>query len=191
MGLGDMEEYVALESAATVIKAWQLSFVPGLLQTPGYMRALRLDEPSAVFSDHDERFVTARLARQRRLGEEPFLTLRAVIHESALRNAIGGPEVMRDQLKYLSTAAGKANITVQVVPLSAGARHGMDCAFNIISFAEPGSMDVVYMEVPFTRIWIEGGDGAVQHGELFEIIAGQALSEGDSRRLIDSFAEGS
>ncbi|MFI0775252.1 helix-turn-helix domain-containing protein [Streptomyces sp. NPDC021212] len=181
--LGDMQEYVALESAATAIKAWQLTFIPGLLQTPTYIHALRDDAPSAEGSDH-EQFVAARLARQRRLDEPPQLSLRAVVYEAALRNLIGGADVMREQLDHLANAAAKDSVSLRVLPFSTGARHGMNCTFNIISFAEPGAMDVVYMEVPFNRLWVEGGEAAAQHDELFERIATRALSERDSLELI-------
>ncbi|WP_458088346.1 helix-turn-helix domain-containing protein [Streptomyces malaysiensis] len=184
--LGDMQEYVALENAATAIKAWQLTFVPGLLQTPDYIRALRSDAPSAG-GDHEE-FVAARLARQRRLDEAPQLSLRAVVYEAALRNLIGGADVMRGQLAHLVAVARKDSVNLRVLPFSAGARHGMNCTFNIISFAEPGAMDVVYMEVPFRRLWVEGGDAAAQHDELFERIAAHALDEHDSLELITSLS---
>ncbi|WP_234356816.1 helix-turn-helix transcriptional regulator [Streptomyces sp. NBRC 110028] len=181
--LGDMQEYVALESAATAIKAWQLTFVPGLLQTPDYIRALRDDAPSAEGGDH-ERFVAARLARQRRLDESPQLSLRAVVYEAALRNLIGGADVMREQLDHLADVAGKPSVSLRVLPFSTGARHGMNCTFNIISFSEPGAMDVVYMEVPFNRLWVEGGEAAAQYDELFERIATRAHNERDSLELI-------
>ncbi|WP_431044581.1 helix-turn-helix domain-containing protein [Streptomyces sp. P1-3] len=177
--LGDMHEYVALESAATTVTMWQVAYVPGLLQTPAYIRAL----------NSDEQFVSARLARQQRLTEATPLALRVVIFEAALRNLVGGAEVMKEQLTHLAAVATRPNITVQVRPFSAGSHPQMDSAFNIMSFAEPGAMDVVYMEVPFTRLWIEGGEGAAQHVELFETIARQALSEGDSQAFIKRISE--
>jgi transcriptional regulator with XRE-family HTH domain len=188
-GLGDMQEYVALESAATAINAWQPTFVPGLLQTPDYIRALRQDAPSAERRGDNEAFVAARLARQRRLddGQPPF-SLRAVMYEAALRNLIGGADVMRAQLEHLGKAARQANVSLQVLPFSTGARHGMNCTFNVLSFAEPGAMDVVYMEVPFTRLWVEGGESAARHVELFERISKQALSEHASLEFINSLS---
>ncbi|MFF2923446.1 helix-turn-helix domain-containing protein [Streptomyces celluloflavus] len=177
--LGDMQEYVTLENAATIIRAWHLTFMPGLLQTPDYIRALRPD-------DH---FVASRVARQRRLVGEPPLSLHVVVYEAALRSLVGNATVMRGQLEHLASMAQRPNITVQVLPFSAGSRQGMDCAFNIISFGEPGAMDVVYMEVPFSRLWVEGGKRAAQHDELFERIAQQALSERESHAFITSLSQ--
>ncbi|RNG27467.1 XRE family transcriptional regulator [Streptomyces botrytidirepellens] len=182
-GVGAMHEYVTLESVATVIRSWQLSFVPGLLQTPEYIRALRQDARTGDSGD-DEQFVEARLARQRRLDDTPQLSLRAVMYEAALRNLIGGADVMRAQLDHLVAVAEKGNVSLRVLPFDAGASHGMNCTFNVISFGEPGAMDVVYMEVPFSQLWIEGGEAAAQHDELFERIARRALNEHDSLELI-------
>ncbi|MBP2060954.1 hypothetical protein J2Z30_001956 [Streptomyces iranensis] len=184
--LGDMQEYVALENAATSIRTWQLCLVPGLLQTPGYARALAMGNSTKGHPDRGETLVATRIARQRRLSEEPILDLWAVVHESALRHRVGGPAVMREQLKRLEEAAQQPNITIQILPFEAGEHLGMGGAFNIISFAEPGAMDVVYTETAFGQLWVEGGDEAAQHQELFEKIARDALAESESRSFIEA-----
>ncbi|MFJ6747810.1 helix-turn-helix domain-containing protein [Streptomyces sp. NPDC091266] len=176
---GAMKEYVALESAATAIKAWQLAFVPGLLQTPGYVSALK----------PDEHFVSMRVNRQRRLAEEPLLDLRVVISEAGLRTLVGGADVMREQLRHLCSMGERPNVAIQVLPFSAGAQLGMDCAFNVMSFAEPGAMDVVYMENLHTELWIEGGKDASQYDGLFETIAERSLGEADSRAFISQLVK--
>ncbi|MFD7661531.1 helix-turn-helix domain-containing protein [Streptomyces sp. NPDC059788] len=178
-GLGAMKEYVALESAATAIKTWQVAYVPGLLQCEAYIRALK----------PDDNFVAARLARQQRLDDEPRLHLHAVVYEAALRNLIGGADVMREQLEYLADASEKPNVSVRVLPFSAGAQVGIGCGYNVLSFTEPGAMDVVYIEIPRTQVWIEGGDEATEHDEMFERIAGEALDEPASRTFIRSLSK--
>ncbi|WP_411142598.1 helix-turn-helix domain-containing protein [Streptomyces sp. x-80] len=174
-----MKEYAILESAARAIKTWQVAFIPGLLQTSGYVRALNPD-------DH---FVTARLARQRRLVDDPPLRLNAIVYEAVLRNLVGGTDVMREQLEHLAAEAQRPNLSIRVLPFSAGAQLGMGCGFSLISFADPGAMDVVYVEIPRTPLWIEGGEEASHHGELFEKIAQQALSESDSRAFISNLGK--
>ncbi len=174
-----MKEYVTLESAATTIKTWQIVFVPGLLQSETYIRAL----------NPDDRFVATRLARQKRLVDNPPLQLRAVIYEAALRNLVGGAETMRGQLDHLVNTATLPNVTVRVLPFRAGHQLGMGCGFNVISFAEPGSMDVVYMEIPRSQTWIEGGAEASAHDDMFERIAEQALSEHESRTFIRNLSK--
>ncbi|MFK8846579.1 helix-turn-helix domain-containing protein [Streptomyces sp. Ac-502] len=173
-GLGAMKEYVTLEHAATAIKTWQLAFIPGLLQTPDYIRAL----------NPDERLVTMRTKRQQRLTDNAPLCMQAVIFEAGLRCIVGSPTVMRGQLDHLANMAGRPNVTVQVLPFTAGAQLGMDCAFNILSFASPGSMDVVYMETLRTELWVEGGEEASVYDTLFERIAARALDEDASQAFI-------
>ena len=188
--LGVMQEYVTLESAATAIKIWQPAYVPGLLQIPEYVSGLR-GTPSgstelARRKDRDEEFVAARLARQRRLTSDPPLTLWAVLYESVLRNFPGGAETARGQLDHLVKMTDLPNITLQVFPFTGGTHQGLNGAFNIISFAEPGAMDVVYAEAAFTHTWVEGGEGAAAHDELFEMIAERSLNERESLLFLHS-----
>ncbi|MEU0804563.1 helix-turn-helix transcriptional regulator [Streptomyces sp. NPDC005970] len=187
--LGVMQEYVALEHVATSIRTWQLSLVPGLLQTPDYLRALALGNSRRDHPDNGEQLVAARVARQRRLSEEPVLELWALIHEGALRHQVGGPEVMRSQVAHLAHAADQPHIRLQVLPFTAGAHLGMGGAFNIISFAEPGAMDVVYTETAFGQLWVEGGDEAAQHQDLIEKISRSALTEPESKAFINVLRE--
>ncbi|MEN2419095.1 helix-turn-helix transcriptional regulator [Streptomyces rimosus] len=178
--LGDMREYVTLENAATTIRTWQLSFVPGLLQTPAYVRALVQGNSARRHTDGGRRIVATRLARQQRLTDEDPLFLWAVIHESALRHLVGGAAVMCEQLTSLTEAAQRPNVKIQVLPFVCGEHAGMGGTFNIISFAEPGAMDVVYTETALGQLWVEGGEGASQHDRLFEGLAESALSPADS-----------
>lgn len=182
--LGTMQEYVSLENAATSIKAWQPAFIPGLLQTSAYVRALRTTPaaPASVAhrNDPDEEFIASRLTRQRRLTADTPLALHAVLYESVLRAFPGGAETARGQLDHLAEIADQPNITLQVFPFSSGTHQGLNGSFNIISFAEPGAMDVVYSEAAFKQTWVEGGEGAAGYAELFELIATRALNERES-----------
>ncbi|MEU2286063.1 helix-turn-helix transcriptional regulator [Streptomyces sp. NPDC013178] len=184
---GVMQEYVALESAATVIRAWQPAFVPGLLQTSEYVRALR-EAPAAVVTKSalpDDEFIEARLARRRRLFETPPLSLRVLIYEAVLRNFPGGAATAGVQLEELRRVADLPNVSLRVFPFAAGTHAGLNGSFNIISFAAPGAMDVVYVEAPFVQRWVEGGEGAAAYGALFERIAEHSLDEGESVAFLD------
>ncbi|CAM5367896.1 transcriptional regulator [Streptomyces spiroverticillatus] len=184
-----MREYVGLEAAATSIRVWQLALIPGLFQTADYVSALRRDAVRESKPEEDAAVVASRLERQRRLHEDPPLRFWAVIHEAALRHVVGGRVVMRAQLENLARLSSKPNITIQVMPFSAGAHPLMSNAFNILSFAEAGAMDVVYQETVFARLWVEGGDGAADFVELFDRVAARALSETKSRDLINAIHE--
>lgn len=179
---GVMQEYVTLESAATTIKAWQPAFVPGLLQTPEYVRALRQGPTSEVAKspDSDEDFIAARLTRQQRLTNDPPLSLQVVIYEAVLRNFPGGEATAGGQLDHLTRLAELPNVTIRIFPLGAGTHPGLNGSFNVISFAAAGAMDVVYVEAPFAQRWVEGGEAAAAYDELFEKIAERSLSERES-----------
>ncbi|MQY32727.1 hypothetical protein SRB17_06810 [Streptomyces sp. RB17] len=183
---GLMQEYVALESAATVIRVWQPAFVPGLLQTPEYVRAVR-NTPVAALREGvqpDDDFIAARLARKHRLTDDPPLKLRVVIYEAVFRSIPGGAETAKAQLDELVRVADLSNISLRVFPFSGGAHAGLNGSFNILSFAAPGAMDVVYVEAPFARRWAEGGEAATSYDNLFQKIAECSLSERESVSLL-------
>ncbi|MFJ4512971.1 helix-turn-helix domain-containing protein [Streptomyces sp. NPDC088816] len=179
---GVLQEYVALENASTAIKVWQPAFIPGLLQTPQYVLALRKSPITtpAMREQSDEDFVTARITRQQRLSCEAPLLLHTVIYEAVLRNMPGGAETARGQLDHLTAAAGLPNVSIRVFPFGAGTHFGLNGSFNILSFAEPGAMDIVYVEAPFAQRWVEGGEGAAAYDELFTMVAEQSLDERES-----------
>ncbi|MCL7379436.1 helix-turn-helix transcriptional regulator [Streptomyces sp. 35G-GA-8] len=180
-----MVEYVALEDIATRIRTWQLAIVPGLLQTPDYARALAVGNGSWADLDEIDPFVESRMARQARLAGERALELWAIVHEGALRQLVGGREVMREQLAHLLKMAQRPNVKLQVVPYLAGAHPGMTSAFTIVSFAEPGALDVVHMDTTSTTLWLEGDTDAAHHGQLFYRISRLGLAQRNSVGLID------
>ncbi|MDO0935034.1 helix-turn-helix transcriptional regulator [Streptomyces sp. DG2A-72] len=184
--LSAMVEYVALEDIATSIRTWQLAFIPGLLQTPDYARAVAVGAGSWQSPSDIEPFVEARLARQARLRSERPLELWAVIHEGALRQLVGGRDVMRQQLGHLLELAVLSTVTIQVVPFLAGANPGMIGAFSIVSFAEPAALDVVHMDVPSSTLWLESEEDAARHGRTFERIARVGLAERNAVDLIET-----
>ncbi|MEU1802311.1 helix-turn-helix transcriptional regulator [Streptomyces sp. NPDC019937] len=185
-----MREYVPLESAATAVKAWQVSFIPGLLQTADYVRSLRRASAPADRPDEVEAFVASRVARQQRLTEDKPLVLWAVIAEAALRIPTAEPEMLRDQLASLLDWSERPNVTIQVLPFGAGMMRALAGSFNVLSFAEPGAMDVVYQELAFSTTWVEGGEGAAQHVRLFEETVRGSLPEAESRAFIGTLIKG-
>ncbi|GAA0538990.1 MULTISPECIES: helix-turn-helix domain-containing protein [Streptomyces] len=181
-----MKQYAPLEAVATEIKAWQVSFIPGLLQTAAYTRALRRSWVPDESPDKAEAFAASRLARQQRLFGESPLVLKAVIPEAALRIPVVHPEMLREQLKGLLDWGERPNVTVRVLPFSAGFAKGLTGSFNVLSFGEPGAMDVVYVESSHSHVWVEGGEGAAQHVKIFEETAQCAFSEPETRAFIEA-----
>lgn len=99
-------------------------------------------------------------------------------------NFPGGTATARGQLDHLLKAADLPNVSLRVFPFGAGTHPGLNGSFNILSFAEPGAMDVVYVEAPFAQRWVEGGEGAAAYDELFEVITEHSLGEEESASLL-------
>jgi transcriptional regulator with XRE-family HTH domain len=183
--LGSQAEYFALEEIATGMRTWQHSVVPGLLQTPDYARALAVGNGAWADLDEIESFVETRMARQARLTHEHPLQFWAVLHEGALRQLVGGRDVMRAQLEHLLEMSQLPHAKVQVLPYLAGAHPGMTSAFTIVSFAEPGAVDVVRTDTVSTYLWLESETDAAQHQTIFDRITRLGLAQRNSSRLID------
>src|SRR5580704_16654455 len=117
-----VEPYFGLEAAASFIREYELQFVPGLLQIEEYARAvIRLGNlPS---EEEVVRRAQARISRQQILGRENPPTVCAVLDEGALRRVIGGPQVMKAQLRHLIDISDHPSVTLQILPFSAGANR--------------------------------------------------------------------
>ena len=112
-----------------------------------------------------------------------------MLYESVLRNLPGDVETARGQLDRLTKVADLPSVTLQVFPFSNGTHQGLNGSFNIVSFAGPGAMDVVYSEAAFKQTWIEGGEGATAYDELFELIASRSLDERESISFIHNLSK--
>ena len=135
--------YVGLEEAASLIRLYEVQFVPGLLQTADYARAVvRLGQPGAP-PEEIERRVSLRMGRQELLTKQGGPRLWAVVDEAALRRPIGGREVMRAQFGQLIAATKEPNITVPVVAFWSGGHAAEAGAFPVMRFPEPDLPDVV------------------------------------------------
>jgi transcriptional regulator with XRE-family HTH domain len=140
------QPYLGLEEAASIIRTYQVQFVPGLLQTPDYARAvITAGDPGAPAAEIDRR-VAMRMARQELLSRPSPPRLWAVIDEAALHRPIGSTDVLRDQLQALIKKVRLDHIIVQVMPFRFGAHAAEAGAFSILRFPEPELADVVYLE---------------------------------------------
>jgi hypothetical protein len=185
-----LSEYIGMEDAADRLRIWQLAFVPGLFQTSAYVRALATSGENWADPEEIERGVAVRLKRQLRLTGNRPLRVHAVIWEAALRQMIGGPEVMREQLSHLSDAARLPNVHLQVLPFRAGAHTSMGGPFTILSFPDSSALEVVHMDTMTSTQWAEDPDQSAAYGRYFEQTAKLGLSAHASARLIDDIAKG-
>jgi hypothetical protein len=125
---------------AVEIMAVTLSFIPPHFQTEAYMRELWRRSGELPTPDLMDELVALRLARQHAVTKDDPPTIRAVIHEFALRLPVSGPAVMRDQLTVLAEACDLPHVEIQVQPIAAGAYPGMDSTFSILRFADAADM---------------------------------------------------
>ncbi|HEY3735006.1 MAG TPA: helix-turn-helix transcriptional regulator [Streptosporangiaceae bacterium] len=181
--------YVGLEAEASAISAYQAETVPGLLQTRGYAAALHRAALMNATEEEIERHVTVRMERQARLRQPDAPQFWVVLNEAVLRRVIGERAVMREQLLSLAEAAGAPNITLQVLPFSAGAHASMDSAFSIVGFEPPTDGEVVFFEHPTCSLYVEKPAEVARYRLVYEHLRAASLSIGESRRLIARSAE--
>jgi transcriptional regulator with XRE-family HTH domain len=144
---GWFEPYLGLEQAASLIWTYETLFVPGLLQTPDYARAVLQsgagdDAPGAETG----RRTALRMQRQQILHRPDPPHVWAVIDEAALRRPVGGRVVMRAQIRHLMESAQFPHIRLQVLPFSAGGCAGTGVPVTLLRFPEAELADVVYLE---------------------------------------------
>jgi transcriptional regulator with XRE-family HTH domain len=149
------EAYVGLEEAATQIRAYEVQFVPGLLQTGDYARAVSLLGYPNATDREVERRVGLRLARQAVLTRPTPPNVWAVLDEAVLRRPIGSVEIMKAQIRNLLEFSQKPNVTIQIVPFTAGGHAAAGGPFSILRFAEYDLPDVVYLEQLTSSLYLD------------------------------------
>jgi transcriptional regulator with XRE-family HTH domain len=160
--------FVGLEEAASLLRVYEVQFIPGLLQTADYTRAIVERGQPAATADEIERRVALRAARQEMLAKPGAPRLWAVLDEAALRRPIGGPAVMRHQIERLIAATEEPNITVQVVPFDSGGHAAEGGAFTILRFPEAELPDVVYVEQLTSALYLDKREDVEKYGEAMD-----------------------
>jgi transcriptional regulator with XRE-family HTH domain len=178
------EAYLGLETAASVIRTFELQFVHGLFQTEDYARAVTMLGHTSAPADEIERRVSLRLKRQDVLtGPEPPQVW-SVIDEGALRRPVGGPAVMRAQLDHLIEVAGLRHVTIQVVPFSRGGHAAAGGSFTVLRFSEPEVPDVVYIEQLTSALYLDKHVDVDHYMEVMNNLSTEALTPASSARFV-------
>jgi transcriptional regulator with XRE-family HTH domain len=167
---------VGLEESASLIRAYEPQVVPGLLQTEEYIRAITTASFPSENEDDWERRVALRLARQDLLKRPVPPQYWVLLEETTLRRTIGGRDVMRGQLKHLIEAAGQPDITIQVLPFSAGWHPAMYGMFNIFRFPDNAMPYVVYSEALTSAYYLNQPDETAKYAEALDRMATQAAT---------------
>ena len=141
------QPYIGLEESAELIRTYELQFIPGLLQTEEYARAIIAQGNRGASKDVIEQRVNVRMNRQRVLCKENGPRLWVVIDEAALRRPIGGVKTMKAQIERLIELMSTPSLTLQVMPFDFGGHAAEGGAFSILRFPEADIPDVVYIEV--------------------------------------------
>ncbi|GIH67689.1 MULTISPECIES: helix-turn-helix domain-containing protein [Microbispora] len=162
------QAYVGLEEAAERIRTYEVQFVPGLLQTKEYARAVIMAGAVGAAPEEIARRVDLRLERQRILDGENSPKFWAVIDEAALRRPIGGVEVMRGQIQHLIDLMNQPNVTIQVIPFSYGGHAAEGGAFSILRFADPDLPDIVYVEQLASALYLDKREEVDRYSEVME-----------------------
>ena len=168
------EEYVGLEEAASQIRAYEVQFVPGLLQTEDYARAVTMlgySNPKEI-----NRRVKLRIARQAVLSRPNPPSLWVVLDEALLRRPIGGTAAMRAQLKHLIEMSQRPNVSVQVIPFKAGGHAAAGGPFSLLRFDEVDMPDVVFLEQLHTAQYLDKADVVDGYLAVMERLCVSALT---------------
>jgi hypothetical protein len=168
------ESYLGLEAAASLIRAYEVQFVPGLLQTADYARAVIALGYGGTDEAEVERRVALRMQRQQMLKRPEAPHLWVVVDESALRRPIGGRAVMRAQLGSLIKATTQPNVTVQVMPFEAGGHAAAGGAFTVLRFPEHDLPDLVYMEQLTGALYLDQRDEVDAYIKVMERVCVEA-----------------
>lgn len=180
---GSYAAFIGFEAEASEILGYETIVVPGLLQTEDYARALFSNLYPPEPGDIIERKTRVRMARQPLLTKATPIRLWAILDESVLHRRIGDANVMKGQLKRLVEAATMPNVTLQIVPFTAGSYPGSLHSFTLMRFPQVADPDIAYTEQWAGGVFAEGDDVERYH-QVFNHLRAAALSPAETVELI-------
>jgi hypothetical protein len=173
------------ESTASVIESFEPTFIPGILQTPEYARAL-FEACGHADADAIDTWVDIRMSRREVLTRIDPAVCTFFVHEHALGIHVGDAQVMYEQLLHLVFATGRPQCSIRVVPASAGPRGLTPGSFQIFSY--PDDPPIVYLEHETTSDFLENGRELLSYRAVLNRLATVALDEAQSRGRIAQMA---
>ena len=176
--------FVGLEEAAQLIRVYDIQFVPGLLQTQDYARAIILQGAPGLDADEVERRVALRMGRQKLLTRENPPRYWVIMDEAALRRPMGGRDVHVAQIERLIDLIGEPNITLQVMPFKYGGHAADGGAFTIMRFPETDLPDVVYMEYLTGAHYIDKPEEVERYAAVMERLSVAGTSPDRTREIL-------
>ncbi len=178
------DEYVSLEAEAVGFSEWEAQIVPGLLQTGEYARAVIEVGADIGATETIQRRVALRMARQAVLTRGPLPSLQIVLDEAVLYREVGGPGVLRRQLRRLVEASLRPNLELLILPFSAGAHAGQTESFMVMEFAAGTRAPVVHIEGVTGGLFRVSPEEVVLYQDALDDLRERALSADVSRTVI-------
>ena len=183
--------YVSLEGAARIIRSYEPHFVPGLLQTEEYARAvMEAGTIGQTSPESVERHVSLRMERQRLLERQDPPHLWVIMDETVFRRPVSvRPEVLRDQLDRLLSYAERDRVTLQIAEFAAGPHPGTYAPFTLFRFAEPELPDMVFTEYLTGALYLDSRQEVAAHLEVLDHMTARAASAQRTRKLLREYRE--
>jgi transcriptional regulator with XRE-family HTH domain len=178
------ELYIGLEKAASIIRAYELQFVHGLMQTEDYARAVILISNASATDEDIDRRVSLRMKRQQLLTQPDAPDLWAVLDEAALCRSPDGSKVMRAQLEHLLELTDLPNVTLQIVPFHSGPHAAAGGPFTILRFPEPDLPDVVYLEQLNSALYLDQPEDVTDYVAVMDQLCVQADTGAASKDML-------
>ena len=182
------QDYVGLEESASLIQSYELQFVPGLLQTEDYIRAVVGHGRPELLDQDGERRVALRMQRQKVLTRQGAPRVWAVVDESVLHRPIGGPRVLREQIEHLLELTKQPNVALQILPFRMSG-YAAEGAFSILRFAEPTLPDIVYIEHLSGALYLDRVEELEVYGRVIDRLAVDAETPDRSRQLLSKYRQ--
>jgi hypothetical protein len=176
--------YVGLEVAAKLIRTYEVLFVPGLLQTEPYARAVVQLGKSYLPTEEIDQRVDLRVTRQQILTRANPVKLWVVIDESVLHRPIGGREAMCEQIEHLMKMARLPNITLQVMPFSSVGYPSAGGAFSVLRFPEGDLPDVVYIEHAASALYLDKIEDLDEYAAIMDALSISAAPLGETQNIL-------
>jgi len=178
--------FLGYESYANELRTYTSELVHGLLQIPDYTRAVALSVRPESTAEELDRQVDLRRERQERVTGDDPPTLHVILNEAVLRRLVGGPDVMRAQIRHLIDVSDI--VTIQVLPFDVGAHAAMTAPFTMLGFEEDPEMNCCYLENGRGALYLEKPADLDRYGVIFSRLADQALGTRESISFMDSVA---
>jgi len=178
------DRLVGLQEGATAIRTFEIQYVPGLLQTPAYARAVVERGLPRAPAREVERRVDLRMRRAQLLHRADAPALWAIVDESVLLRVIGGRDVMREELAHLVEMAERPHVTLQIVPLDAPNASAPPLPVTYLRFGGVDLPDVVYLEHLAGAVFVEAQEETEEYRVALDRLADQALDPRESLELL-------